>query len=111
LFIALRLQCGQAGLSGIQRQLQRQAALYQQVGGIGLLSQGVADQAIGQRIFGLGAVLAQSGQKLLELVAFLGVHEQVPSWVADGRALKIMGSRLKHLGDGPMHHQVFCRYT
>jgi hypothetical protein len=111
LFIALRLQQAQAGMGGIQRQLQRQAALHQQVGGIGLLRQRVADQAVGQRIFGLGALLAQSGQKLLELVTFLGGHGQVPSWVADGLALTIMGSRLRRLGDGPMHHQVFCRYT
>jgi hypothetical protein len=77
LFIARRLQQAQAGVGGIQRQLQRQAALHQQVRGIGLLGQRVADQAIGQHIFGLGALLAQSGQKLLELVTFLGGHGRV----------------------------------
>ena len=87
-------------------QPEREAAMIEH-----MLRQRVADQALGQSVFGVAALLAQGGQKLLELVAFLGGHEQVPSWVADGLALTIMGSRLWHLGDGPMRHQVFCRYT
>jgi hypothetical protein len=111
LCIALRLQLRQSGLSGVQGQLQGHAALHQPIRRIGLLHQRVADQAFGQSVFGEAALLAQGGQKLLELVAFLGGHEQVPSWITDGLTTTIMGSRIVLQSDGPMHHQVFCRYT
>jgi hypothetical protein len=92
LFIALRLQLRQSGLGGVQRQLQGQAALHQPIRRIGLLRQRIADQAFGQGVLGHTALLAQSSQKLLQLVAFLGGHGQVPSWVADGLKPAIMGS-------------------
>ena len=93
LCIALRLQLGQSVLGGVQGQLQGQAALHQPIRCIGLLRQRVANQALGQRVFGVAALLAQGGQKLLELVAFLGGH---------GRVLG--------LGDvkWPSHYWPFC---
>jgi hypothetical protein len=111
LFIALRLQLRQSGLGGVQRQLQRQAALHQPIRRIGLLRQRIADQALGQSVLGQTALLAQSNQKLLELVTFLGSHGQIPSWVADGLKPVIMGSHFVSASDAPGRPQVFCRYT
>jgi hypothetical protein len=111
LLIALRLQLRQSGLGSVQRQLQRQAALHQPIRRIGLLCHGFADQALGQGVLGQTALLAQSNQKLLELVTFLGSHGQIPSWVADGLKPVIMGSHFVSASDAPGRPQVFCRYT
>jgi hypothetical protein len=71
---ALRLQLLNADLRCIQGHAQTHGTLHQQVRRIGLACNRLADEVVGHRVFGLCAGLAQSGQKLLKLVTFCGVH-------------------------------------
>jgi hypothetical protein len=87
----LGLQLLDALLRRVQRQPQAHGALHQQISRISLQGHGLTDQGIGYGILGVGAGLAQSGQKLLKLVTFCGVHGESPSWLADGLKQAIMG--------------------
>jgi hypothetical protein len=71
---ALRFQLRDAGLRGIQRQAQTHGPLHQQIRRVGLRPESFADKAIGRGVFRVGTGLAQSTQKLLQLVTFRGVH-------------------------------------
>jgi hypothetical protein len=77
----LGLQLLDAPLRRVQRQAQAHGALHQQIRRIGLQGHGLTDQGIGRGILGVGAGLAQGGQKLLKLVTFCGVHgENLLGW-------------------------------
>jgi hypothetical protein len=71
---ALRFQLLDAGLRCIEGHAQAHGTLHQQVRRIGLACDRLADEFVGHRFFGVCAGLAQSAQKLLQLVTFCGVH-------------------------------------
>jgi hypothetical protein len=71
---ALRLQLRNAGLGRIQRQAQTHGPLHQQIRRVGLRTDCFADEVVCRGVFRIGTGLAQSAQKLLQLVTFRGVH-------------------------------------
>jgi hypothetical protein len=71
---ALRFQLLDAGLRCIDGHAQTHGPLYQQVRCIRLACDRLTDEVVGHRVFGVCAGLAQSGQKLLKLVTFCGIH-------------------------------------
>jgi hypothetical protein len=67
---ALRLQLLDTGLGRLQRQTQTHGPLHQQISGIGLGTDRFTDQLVCRGVFRVGSGLAQSAQKLLQLVSF-----------------------------------------
>jgi hypothetical protein len=82
LLCVLRFQLLNAGLRRIKRHAQTHGPLHQQIRGVGLRPERIADQTVCRGVFGVGARLAQSVQKLLQLVTFSGVHrETFQTWM------------------------------
>jgi hypothetical protein len=71
----LRFQLLNAGLGCVQRHAQTHGPLHQQIGSVGLRPERIADQTVCRGVFGVGTRLAQSAQKLLQLVTFIGIHQ------------------------------------
>jgi hypothetical protein len=71
---ALRFQLRNAHLGGIQRHAQTHGPLHQQIRGVGMRTDRIADERVCRGVFRIGTGLAQSTQKMLELVTFGRVH-------------------------------------